>query len=184
MAKTYQLVAWTDKGRVKMIPAEINDFILGEMDVINRQMDRIRYGSPHEVGDLLRLSSAYEKLALQLLDLDQKADAFFLFSEAAHCCTASGNNWQDTEWGEMLCKPLRGRFFAMFCQCKDLVRKYPELRFAWDTSGLQRTCDDITYPDRVIEAEWEADSGDFEEARAFSKALQFGKNEVYRRRRA
>lgn len=166
-----------------MIPSEINDFINGEMTVINRQMDRIRYGTSHEVDDLLRLSSAYEKLAIQLLDLDQKEDAFLFFAEAAHCCTASGNNWRDTEWGEMLSKPLRGRFFAMFCQCKDLVRKFPELRFAWDRSGLQQTCNFITYPDRVIEAEWEDSCGDFEEARAYTRALQFGKNEVYRCRR-
>ena len=56
-------------------------------------------------------------------------------------------------WDSGLCKPLRGRFFAMFCLCKDLVRKYPKHRFAWDRSGLQQQCDFITFPDRMIELE-------------------------------
>ena len=184
MAKSYQLVAWTDKGQVKMIPSEITDFLHKELEGINRLSDRIRYKTYHEVHDLLQVSSAYEKLGTQLLDLGQIEDAFIQFSQAALCCTASGNNWTDTEWGEMLCKPLHGRFFAMFCQCKDLVRKYPKLRFAWEESGLQQQCDFITYPDRVFEIEWNGMSGDFDEASHFNKALNFGKNEVYRRRRA
>lgn len=183
MAKAYQLVAWTDKGQVKMIPSEIASFLHKELDNINCLSDRIRYKTAHEIHDLLQVSSAYEKLAYQLLDLGQIEDAFIQFSQAALCCTASGNNWRETEWGDVLEKPLRGRFFAMFCQCKDLVRKYPRLRFAWEESGLQSECDYITYADRCFEIEWNGASGDFWEANAYSKALQFGKNEVYRRRR-
>lgn len=182
MAKTYQLVAWTDKGQVRMIPSETATFLHEELDGINRLSDRIRYGTHHEIHDLLQLSSAYEKLGLQLLGLGQIDDAFIQFSQAALCCTASGNNWRDTEWGEVLEKPLRGRFFAMFCQCKDLVRKYPRLRFAWEESGLQGECNFLTYADRCFEIEWDGISGDYEEASRFNKALRFGKNEIYRRR--
>ena len=184
MAKTYQLVAWTENGQVKMIPSEIVSFLHEELDNINRLSDRIRYKTNHEVHDLLQVSAAYEKLGLQLLVLGQIEDAFIQFTQAALCCTASGNNWRETEWGPVLEKPLRGRFFAMFCQCKDLVRKYPKLRFAWEESGLQGECNYITYADRCFEIEWDGQSGDSREASAYSKALQFGKNEVYRRRRA
>lgn len=184
MAKSYQLVAWTDKGQVRMIPSEIASFIHKELEGINRLIDRIRYKTYHEVHDLLQVSSAYEKLGLQLLDLGQIDDAFIQFAQAALCCTASGNNWRETEWGPVLEKPLRGRFFAMFCQCKDLVRKYPKLRFAWEESSLQSECNYLTYADRCFEIEWNGPSGDFWEAWNYSKALQFGKNEVYRRRRA
>ena len=114
MAKSYQLVAWTDKGRVKMIPSEITAFLQKELDGINRLSDRIRYKTYHEVHDLLQVSSAYEKLALRLLDLGRPEDAFTQLSQAALCCTASGSNWRETEWGPVLEKPLRGRFFAMF----------------------------------------------------------------------
>ena len=99
MAKAYQLVAWTDKGQVKMIPSEIASFLHKELDNINCLSDRIRYKTAHEIHDLLQVSSAYEKLAYQLLDLGQIEDAFIQFSQAALCCTASGNNWRETEWG-------------------------------------------------------------------------------------
>ena len=183
MAKAYQLVAWTEKGQVRMIPSEVTAFRHQSIDEIERISNRVRYGTRFEISDLLQLSSAYEKLGLQLLELGQIDDAFIQFSEAALCCTASGNNWRETEWGDVLEKPLRGRFFAMFCQCKDLVRTYPRLQYAWEKSGLQQECNYLTYADRCFEIEWNGASGDFWEARAYSKALYFGKNEVYRRRR-
>ena len=153
MAKSYQLVAWTDKGQVKMIPSEIADFLHKELDILNRLSDRIRYKTYHEVHDLLQVSCAYEKLGLRLLDLGQIEDAFIQFSMAALCCTGSGNNWRETEWGDVLEKPLRGRFFAMFCQCKSLVRRYPKLQYSWEESGLQSECNYITYADRCFENE-------------------------------
>lgn len=71
MAKSYQLVAWTDQGQVRMIPSQMDAFVQEEMGQINRIIDRVRYGTYHEVGDLLKVSSAYEKQALRLLDLGQ-----------------------------------------------------------------------------------------------------------------
>ena len=182
MEKSYQLVAWTDKGRVRMLPSEVNTFLHEELDKINRLSDRIRYNTCHEVHDLLEWSCAYEKLALQLLDLGQVEDAFRQLSQAALCCTASWNNWEDTEWGYVLCKPLRGRFFAMFCASKDLVRKYPMLQYVWEDSGLQEACDHLTDAYRCFELECYGDSGEVREARNYNRALQFGKNEIYRRR--
>jgi hypothetical protein len=184
MAKSYRLVAWTDNGQVRMLPSEVNTFIHEELDKIDRLGDSVRYGTYHEVHDLLQLSSAYEMLAIRLLDLGRMEDAFIQFSQAALCCPASWNNWEDTEWGEMLCKPLRGRFFAMYCTCKDLVRAYPRLRYCWAKSGLQEACKEITHRDALIKAEIESTNGNIREDRAYSRALQFGKDEVYRRRRA
>ena len=184
MAKSYQLVAWTDKGQVRMIPSEIHAFLHGELDKINRLIDRIRYKTWHEIHDTLEVSSAYEKLGLELLDLGQIGDAFQQFAAAAHCCTASDNNWEDTEYGEILCKPLRGRFFAMFCQCKDLVHRYPKLRYAWEESGLPECCDHLNEAVRNFTAEQCGDPRDIRDAQSYTKALNFGKDEVYRRRRA
>lgn len=99
MAKSYQLVAWTDNGQVKMLPSEIATFIHKEQEYINSIADRVRYKTPHEVQDLLKVSYAYEKLGLQLLALSRIEDAFKQFEQAALCCTASGNNWRETEWG-------------------------------------------------------------------------------------
>ena len=102
---------------------------------------------------------------------------------AALCCLSS-NVWEDTEWGDVLCKPLLGRFFAMFCICKDLVRKYPRLKYNWDESGLRDSLIRVTWAFDCFENNWNFIAGDPKEAQAYSRALNFGKNEVYRRRRA
>lgn len=183
MTKSYQLVAWTDKGQVRMIPSEVTDYIHAELEAIDRQADSIRYRSEQERGGILKLSQAYEKLAVGLLRLGRIEDAFEQYARAAQCCLQS-SEWDDTEWGEILCKPLRGRFFAMFCVCKDLVRQYPQLRYSWDKSHLQQSCDHVTYPFDCFEDNWNSCAGDPDEAMAYNKALRFGKNEVYRRRMA
>lgn len=64
MVKTYQLVAWTDNGKAKMIPSEISSFLHKELDNIGQLSNHIRYKTNHEVHDLLQLSSAYEKLGI------------------------------------------------------------------------------------------------------------------------
>ena len=166
-----------------MIPSEVTAHLHAELDAINRLVDSIRYRTVYERGDIFRVSQAYEKLAVRLLNLGRIEDAFEQYAHAAQCCLSS-NEWQDTEWGEILCRPLRGRFFAMYCECKDLVRKCPRLKYNWEESGLQRSCNSVTYASRCFENEWDADAGDPKEARAYTKALHFGKNEVYRPRRA
>lgn len=183
MANSYQLVAWTDKGQVRMIPSEVTAYLHAEMDAIDRMADKIRYRSVYERGDIFRVSQAYEKLAARMIDLGRTEDAFELYVQAAQCCISS-TEWKDTEWGEILCKPLRGRFFAMYCECKELVRKYPHLKYNWNDSGLRSSLNSVTYAFDCFEIEWNAGSGDPKEAQAYSRALNFGKNEVYCRRRA
>lgn len=70
------------------------------------------------------------------------------------------------------------------CHFKELVRKYPKLQYVWEDSGLQQACDHLTFADRCFEIERNENTGDFRDAWNYSKALQFGKNEVYRRRKA
>ena len=149
----YQLVAWTENGRVKMIPSEVNAFMLDDLAGIERLVDRVRYGTDHEIGDILRVSRACERLGIRLLGVGRMEDAFLLFAQAAECCCSSDGNWVDTDYGGMLCKPLRGRFFTMFCLCKGLVRRYPRLKLAWEASGLQEKCDLINAPVRLWDAE-------------------------------
>lgn len=185
MAKSYQLVAWTDKGQVKMIPSLLNDYIREEIEHINQLGERVRYGTNYEVQDLLRVSSAFERLGINLLKRGYYQQAFLCMAEAAFCCTSSRNNWTDTEWGEMLCKPLQGRFFAMFWACKDLLRQHPTLQRLWEHSELQKTMGYVTYPYDVYQNLWDELAGNFWEEWKYNRALNyFGKNEVYRRRRA
>ena len=149
----YQLVAWTEKGRVKMIPSEVNAFMLEDLARIERLIDGVRYGTDHEIGDILRVSQAFERLGIRLMGVGRPEDAFRMFARAAGFCCSSDDNWLDTDYGEMLCRPLRGRFFAMFNRCRELVRQYPKLRLAWAASGLQESCDLINAPVRLWDAE-------------------------------
>ena len=41
MAKAYQLVAWTEKGRVRMIPSEVIAFMHQSIDEIDRISDKV-----------------------------------------------------------------------------------------------------------------------------------------------
>ncbi len=177
MAKSYQLVAWTDKGQVRMIPSEVTAFIHQSIDAIDSISDKVRYGTRFEVSDLLQLSSAYEKFGRQLLALGKYEDAFFQFAQAAECCCGSENNWTyRDELGASLCRPLRGRFFAMFCQCKDLVRKYPGLKYSWAETGLDQTLDCVTEVDQTLAMYRTDEVREFKENWEFTKALNFGRS--------
>jgi hypothetical protein len=183
MANAYQLVAWTEKGKVRMIPSEVTAFMQDDLEEIDRLIDRIRYGTDYEVHDILRVSCAYEKLGLRLLEVGRTQDAFLQYAHAAECCCASRNNWEEGEYGEQLCRPLRSRFFAMFSECRELVRRYPTLRYAWVETDLRESYGSVTAAERLWTAEWADWTEEFKAARAFTKALNFGRNELYRHRR-
>ena len=168
-----------------MIPSQVTAFIHQALCEIDALGDRIRYGSRFEAGDLLEVSSAYERLGKQLLDLGRIEDAFLQFAQAAECCgSATERNWEYiAEYGHRLRSPLRGRFFAMYSQCKDLVREYPQLRFNWDESGLTESLGYVTEADQYFTEERADQKREFEKNWEFTRALRFGRNEVYRRRR-
>lgn len=183
MAKVCQLVAWTDRGQVRMIPSEVEAFMEEDLEEIDRLIDGIRYGTDWEVHDILQVSSAYEKLGIRLLGVGRTQEAFLQFARSAECCCTSRNNWEDGEYGEQLCRPLRGRFFAMFYACRDLVRRYPSLRYAWVDTDLRESYDSVTAAFRRWTVEWADWTEEFNAARAFTRALNFGRHEIYRRRR-
>ena len=137
MANSYQLVAWTDKGQVKMIPEEAAAFLDKELEKIESLHDQIRYGTHYETQDILRVSCAYEKLGLLLSSVGMFDEAFRQLLQAAYCCRwCSEYNWlgdpdDAPSW------PLRGRFCALYIQCRELAEKHPTLRFEWEKSGLE-----------------------------------------------
>lgn len=182
MANSCQLVAWTDKGRVKMIPSQIDEFVRESLDEIDCLIDRVRYNTRYEVGDILNVSRDYEKLARRLLELGEVEDAFFQFAQAAECCFM-GDNWEDYEDYEDLCRPLRGRFFAMLGVCRELSGEYPKLKYLWYRTGLRRCLEAVTEKDRWLDREYRLLCGDPDEAWGYTKALDFGRDEVYRRRK-
>jgi len=145
MASVYQLVAWTDKGKVKMIPSQVTAFISEELEEIETLTDRIGFGTHHEIQDILQVSSSYEKFGHGLLALGKPEEAFIQYARAAKCCLrCSERHWHVYEYYETVSKPLRARFFAMYLECKELVRKYPYLELEWDKSGLEESVKSIT----------------------------------------
>ena len=139
MANAYQLVAWTEKGRVRMIPSQISACLCEEQAAIDALRARIGYGTSHEIRDILEVSSACERLGHRLLQLGAVEAAFLQYVDAARSCLhCSERLWYETDDGfETLCAPLRGRFFALFLECKELARQHAGLEYAWTSSGLQ-----------------------------------------------
>lgn len=154
MTKSYQLVAWTDKGQVKMLPCEVNALISESQAKIDRLIDGIRFNTYYEVSDILEVCGAYEQLGISLLNLSKIDEAFRQFAKAAECCCTCGNNWEDFEDYESLCPPLREEFYAMYDRCKNLVRQYPQLRHAWNESGLSDYLSWVKQKNRWLKAEY------------------------------
>lgn len=90
MTKSYQLVAWTDKGQVKMLPCEVNALISESQAKIDRLIDGIRFDTYYEVSDILEVCGAYEQLGISLLNLSKIDEAFRQFAKAASRITSAG----------------------------------------------------------------------------------------------
>ena len=184
MAKVYELVAWAGHGRVKLSRSEMNAYMRESIQEFDELEAKVRYGTRFEIQDILDLSGAYERFGCRMLEFGRMLDAFFVFATAAECCCRSENGWRyNDEYGSILCGPLRGRFFAMFCRCKEMLRDYPWLESSWKQTGLDFCMDQVTEFQRNVRYEMDWFYREWEENWAYTKALHFGKNEVYRRRR-
>ena len=151
-----------------MIPSEVTSFMHQSLDEIDRLIDKVRYGTRFEVRDLLQVSEAYERFGFRLLELGRIEDAFNQFAQAADCCCRSENNWTYNDEFASLCSPLRGRFFAMYGRCKDLVRKYPVLKYLMSESGLDKTLDIVTEADQTKRSIWADEERESKENREFT----------------
>ena len=172
MAKSYQLVAWTDKGQVKMIPSVLSEVVAPYLERIIELKEGIRYFTEYEVGDLLALSRAHERLGQVLLHLDSPMEAFREFAKAADCCLmCSDGHWIDRDRDFTVCRPLRGRFFAMYERCADMARRIPHLEHHLQETGLYGSREAITRAERVWRAE-------FDRGMEISRAWRFGQRSV------
>lgn len=170
MAKNYQLVAWTNGEKVKMIPSVQYEALAPYREEIERSIDAIRYGSDQEISQILHISRAYEKYGNALLRCDSISDAFVQFAQAAHRCLICSEEYLtiSEEYGYLLCPALSGRFFAMWGKCVALLHQKPELEHLMRITGLANDHELMTRFHKLFYAEKA-------EAIAAVKAWHFGK---------
>ena len=165
-SKSYELVAWTENGHVRMIPSLVN-----EMKVpYEEKIERIKSQDyDNEIGWLIRLSKAWEEYARFFMELGYYRQAYQCYDEAAQICTdCSDGLWCQSETCEFPTLPLLYRFFSMHNRCRKLIKEHPSLKHLYDGSFLERSYLFFTKDDRQAERE-------FHESCESMRAWHFGR---------
>jgi hypothetical protein len=166
--RTRQLVAWTDHGQVRMVPSLVARFAQPLLDRIAEIESRLPCGFQQQPRYLTELSRAYEDLGRCYERLDHIREAFDAYVAAADTVTNVDDFWWcDCDEGFLLSNPFRGRFFAMFAECRRLFRKYPALK---DAASFEELIHDYKYVSAVTDI-WHAE---LIEAMETSRAWRFG----------
>ena len=170
MAKTYQLLAWTEKGQVKMIPSLVAELAEPFVQRIQAVEDEPRaHGKDAETLQLIRHSRAHEALARFFLRVGYWEDAFLQFAEAAMAVTnCSDELWNDAEVGFLLHTPLEHRFLAMYNRCREIAEEHPAIKGSVQWQKLRHDWDMVTDVHRIWSAE-------FREVSRSARAWKFGK---------
>lgn len=170
MAKTYQLMAWTEKGQVKMIPslvAELAEPFVQRIQAVEEE-PRAR-GEEEETEQLIRHSRAHEALGRFFLRVGYWEDAFLQFAEAAMTVTyCSDELWNDAEVGFLLHTPLEHRFLAMYNRCREMADEHPGIKGSVQWQTLLNQWRRVTDVHRIWSAE-------FREVTQSARAWRFGK---------
>jgi len=170
MAKTYQLMAWTDKGQVKMIPSLVAELAEPYIRQIQAADDEPRArGEKAETDQLIRRSRAYEALARFFLRVGYWEDAFLQYAQAAMVVTfCSDELWIDADEGFLLHTPLEHRFLSMYGRCKQLAEDHPTIKESTQWETLNRRHRTVTEVHRI----W---ADEFREVSRSARAWRFGK---------
>lgn len=170
MAKTYQLMAWTEKGQVKMIPslvAELAEPFVQRIQAVEEE-PRAR-GEEEETEQLIRHSRAHEALGRFFLRVGYWEDAFLQFAEAAMTVTyCSDELWNDAEVGFLLHTPLEHRFLAMYNRCREMADEHPGINGSVQWQTLLNQWRRVTDVHRIWSAE-------FREVTQSARAWRFGR---------
>lgn len=112
MAKYYQLVAWTDKDQVKMIPSLVSELAepyFARIEAV--EAEKKQWEEAAQIKQLLRQSRAYEELGRFYLRVGYRQEAYSQFEEAAEIILGCSTDilWKDSEWGYRLVSVLANR---------------------------------------------------------------------------
>lgn len=166
--KKYALVAWTERGEVRMIPSLLNEMSAPYRERIESHQAMHQKGE-NEVGWLLARSRAHEKLARLFLGAGYRMEAYTEFERAAEVCAlCSDGLWRQGEWGDFPTLPLLYRFLEMHRECTSLIRRVPCLKVRYKDSYLQSLYQWLTFDERMHNLE-------LDEAVESSLAWRFGR---------
>lgn len=131
MTKHYQLVAWTDKGQVKMLPNVLQEYAQPYIDKIERQLAYYHEGWCEEYGrlaeqDVIALSRSFEAYGRFLLLHGKRQGAFEAFVDGARVCLDTRFE-VDSEYGYVLVGILPKRYHYMKSFCLEMMDKDPSL---------------------------------------------------------
>ena len=170
MAKTYQLMAWTDKGQVKMIPSLVAELAEPYVKRIQAAEEEPRArGEEAETKQLIRKSQTHEALARFFLRVGYWEDAFLQFAEAALTVTnCSDDRWNDADVGFLLHTPLEHRFMAMYNRCSHVADEHPAIKGSSQWHRLQKEWCRVTDVHRI----W---ADEFREVTRTARAWRFGR---------
>ena len=133
-SKKYTLVAWTEKGEVRMIPSLINDAAEPYKRRIT-YLESLSEDVEDEIGWLIAQSRAHEAFARFLLSVGHPREAYVEFGNAALVCT--GFRVQDEDCDSPI-RALLSRFLAMHSECVKLAQKDRPIARTYEGSELQR----------------------------------------------
>lgn len=134
--KSYSLVAWTEKGQVRMIPSLVNEMKVPYEEKIAR-LDSLEYNDEQEW--LLDRSRAWEEYAEFYLSAGYYRQAYQCFESAALVISpCSDLLWVQDMNSERPVMPLYYRFLAMHGKCKQLIGQHLELQNEYNGSRLER----------------------------------------------
>lgn len=169
MAKTYQLMAWTEKGQVKMVPSLVSELAQPYVRRIQANQDEPRaHGEDAETAQLIRHSRAYEDLARFFLRVGYWEDAFLQYEQAAMVVTGCSDElWIDADEGFLLHMPLEHRFLAMYSHCCQIAEERPSIKGSLQWNRLQRKWSKVTDVHRI----W---AEEFREVSQNARAWRFG----------
>ncbi|MBR5943722.1 MAG: hypothetical protein IKZ94_02105 [Lachnospiraceae bacterium] len=135
--KKYTLAAWTDKGRVRMIPSLVNELSVSYRDKIGR-LEAYERKPDNEIGWLLSRSRAHEEFARFLMRVGYPKEAYTEYANAAKVCTlCSDDLWVHGDYGYAPPLPLLYRFLAMHRECLKLASEHPALMEVYRESGME-----------------------------------------------
>ena len=154
MAKSYQLMAWTDNGQVKMVPSLVAELAKPYIRIIQEASNEPRaFGINEETAQLLRHSRTHEALARFFLRVGYWEDAFLQYYEAAIVVTnCSDLLWADSDYGFLLHTPLRRRFWEMYDHCRRLAYDHPVIKDSIQWQNLQTEWSVVTNVYRIRDA--------------------------------
>ena len=147
-SKKYALVAWTENGKVRMVPSLVNE----AADYYRQRIARLESlceEVENEVGWLLSQSRAHEDLARFLLSVGFPREAYIEFSNAATVCTFGPDElWLQGDNCGFPALPLLYRFLAMHRECVRLAQGDRFLASSYEKSELRKDYLFFTKDDR------------------------------------